>query len=129
MWATTVDHRTPEYMIVVLAVAVASVLLLWLLWVLVVVVAVVVAVDVMVVVVVGRGMVYCCGPPRPRRPRLDGLERRPVRCLEFESSPTCPASGAHLSMMTTECARQMLPVWLVERDTLMAKCGAPRRPC
>jgi len=30
-----------------------------------------------------------------------------------------PASGAHLSMMTTECARKLLPLWLKERGTHM----------
>jgi len=36
-----------------------------------------------------------------------------------------PASGAHLSMMTSECARKLLPLWLKERDTHMgAFCAA-----
>ena len=30
-----------------------------------------------------------------------------------------PASGAHLSLMTTECARKLLPMWLKCRDTHM----------
>ena len=37
-----------------------------------------------------------------------------------------PASGAHLSMMTAECARKLLPLWLVERDTHMGHFFATR---
>ena len=32
---------------------------------------------------------------------------------------TCPLTGAQLSMMTSKCARELLPVWLQEKDTHM----------
>ena len=37
-----------------------------------------------------------------------------------------PTSGAHLAMMTTECARKLLPLWLQERDTHMGAFFATR---